>query len=929
LGSNRWDDNTVQYTYAQGGGLPNTTETNRIQVIPADGTLDSWYMELSAAPGSGDTRVFTLLINGNPSALQLTFGASDTSKSTSATVAVSAGDIITLKSDYTGAAVERTYCAWGIGWVPDVKGEYILMGGTSIDPGAGLRYTVLNGYHTWSTTESLRRSMLNEVEARAIYAEVTVAPSVGTSRAYGLMDDGGLTALNATITAGNTDANASGTVSVADESEASIRTLVSGSPPSASSGWGLALYYAPTSLSHQEDLYAKFTVSINENLFSKFEVQHTSTKDLYAKFEVNDIFVQQLFAKLLVRNAGTGDLYADFFARNYEYKNLFSKAVIRHSFTLDQMSKFVVRKTGVFDLYSKALITRVGTAELFSEFIVSPHASTDLYAKLTVRQPESKDLFARFGVRLDGTPLNLYSKFIVTHAWTVASSTASTLTAEIFQRQTFYALGRHWYFYNKDDTIVLRTSLDGRTWSAFEDIFVHHFSDGFSMWLEDDSYFHWGGGENIAGINEGVFYQRFQIHADGSITPTSQRITVVPGSLTWAPNEPTIILDSEGYPWITYQYNNGSDDYRWYVIRGTKNDGTWSDGTETPEEMSDAHSYQWNGQMVPLHGRLIYFILSDANNQNVKGRIWNGSSWENWEDLGFTIAGTGYLSAVSVGSDVYIAYVQGNDIKFIKRTWGQGWGSPVTVYDASLQLPSITMTRGDVPGHFHIFWVPGTNSPIPDHISYSNSTDDGQNWSAPVDYIDESERGVQGLGGQLNAAYQQGADKIPFQYTRPGPPASGLYEARYSFLDGLPEYQTDDLFATFRLRTGAEDLYSRFKIEPHRNLFCEFTVRHEKYVRRKVFCQFTVRHAATQDLHAEFFLIRAVGPTDLAAEFFLNQYNLTSDLYNRFYIRAEIDPQYLDIKPDFPGEILPDPPTAPEMQTIRKPARRRRKNWLR
>ena len=128
----------------------------------------------------------------------------------------------------------------------------------------------------------------------------------------------------------------------------------------------------------------------------------------------------------------------------------------------------------------------------------------------------------------------------------------------------------------------------------------------------------------------------------------------------------------------------------------------------------------------------------------------------------------------------------------------------------------------------------------------------------------------------------------------------------------------------------AENLYAFFEVYPVADLFCEFTVRQEKYVRRRVYCKFEVRHTASLDLHAEFFLIRAVGPTDLFAEFFLNQYNQTSDLYNRFYIRAEIDPQYLDIKPDeLRMDIQPDPPDAPLMQPIIKPARRRRRNWLR
>jgi len=93
--------NSTSYWAITGGAAPNATENARVVVMPCAGTLKNLYIRIGAAQSSGGTMVFTLRKNAADTAITVTFANADgsnvTKSDTANSVAVNAGDTITIK----------------------------------------------------------------------------------------------------------------------------------------------------------------------------------------------------------------------------------------------------------------------------------------------------------------------------------------------------------------------------------------------------------------------------------------------------------------------------------------------------------------------------------------------------------------------------------------------------------------------------------------------------------------------------------------------------------------------------------------------------------------------------------------------------------------------------------------------------------------
>ncbi len=93
--------NSTSYWAITGGAAPNATENSRVVVMPCAGTLKNFYVRIGAAQSSGGTMVFTLRKNAADTAITVTFanadGSNTTKSDTANSVAVNAGDTITIK----------------------------------------------------------------------------------------------------------------------------------------------------------------------------------------------------------------------------------------------------------------------------------------------------------------------------------------------------------------------------------------------------------------------------------------------------------------------------------------------------------------------------------------------------------------------------------------------------------------------------------------------------------------------------------------------------------------------------------------------------------------------------------------------------------------------------------------------------------------
>jgi hypothetical protein len=110
---NTLSTSATEYLPPSGQGSPNTDETSRRQIVAEDCFISGFRVQLSAAPGTGATRTFTIRKNGADTALSVTFGATDTVKENLQNwVYFAKGDVITISSTLTGtpAAAYAQYC---------------------------------------------------------------------------------------------------------------------------------------------------------------------------------------------------------------------------------------------------------------------------------------------------------------------------------------------------------------------------------------------------------------------------------------------------------------------------------------------------------------------------------------------------------------------------------------------------------------------------------------------------------------------------------------------------------------------------------------------------------------------------------------------------------------------------------------------------
>lgn len=119
----------TEYTWLAGGTVWGTLETEYGQLVSTPGTLDKLIVKLDGVAGAGKTWTFTIMKNGNPTALTCSIGGdTDTEgEDTSHTVSVSAGDRLTLRSTSSGSPTARN-ATWCFGFFGNIAKESLFMG---------------------------------------------------------------------------------------------------------------------------------------------------------------------------------------------------------------------------------------------------------------------------------------------------------------------------------------------------------------------------------------------------------------------------------------------------------------------------------------------------------------------------------------------------------------------------------------------------------------------------------------------------------------------------------------------------------------------------------------------------------------------------------------------------------------------------------
>ena len=280
-----------------------------------------------------------------------------------------------------------------------------------------------------------------------------------------------------------------------------------------------------------------------------------------------------------------------------------------------------------------------------------------------------------------------------------SSNTAAAITAN-YQRKTFYANSYHWIFYSNGTHILYTNSRDGSNWKPAAVVRNGVSSSGISIWYDGNvsvSYAYASGnpGEPVVFRAGLVANDEIQWRPEQTASAGKTNHEYYNGFCT---------TDSLGNPWVSYidDYDGGHSSY---AVKATSKDGTtWSNPVRIAEPIYMA-TY-WRTSLLPLNNGEVYAIVASQN--GVKGRLWDGNSWQEEE----TITTTGLqqdfgYSAISDTGDVHLVLLENQtyNILYFNRTPEQGCSSPVTVQenqDAS-SLPILTEDKST--RNLYCFWI--------------------------------------------------------------------------------------------------------------------------------------------------------------------------------------------------------------------------------
>ncbi len=207
-------NSAITYNSIATGYQPWPTENQIYKLVTADGKIKKLRVELlDGAPGGGTSYDFTLMVNGNPTALTLEIADAATSNSNTVNeVAVSAGDTVSLRCSPTNTPTARRP-VWTSVFEGDNANESLIMGGTvnalnktTIEYGQ-----VMGGATLWNVTENDHRQVIpTSGTIKDFYVKLNIDPGTAPDAYRFTVRLNGATvaqSLIVTITANDTTGN--------------------------------------------------------------------------------------------------------------------------------------------------------------------------------------------------------------------------------------------------------------------------------------------------------------------------------------------------------------------------------------------------------------------------------------------------------------------------------------------------------------------------------------------------------------------------------------------------------------------------------------------------------------------------------------------------------------------------------------------------
>ena len=208
---NTLDPTTTEYNSLVGGYSWESVEAYFTKLVSTDGVIKNLRVKLNDSPGAGKKYTFTLMINGNPSALTLEIADAATSGAdTTHEIDVVAGDTAYLRCAPTGTPTAR-YATWTSMFEGDTAKESLIMGGSiSSLSSTSTEYAQVMGAHTGYTTNenNFRQVVPTAGTIKNLYVKLTADPGTSPDAyRFTLRKGGASQTLTVTITADNTTGN--------------------------------------------------------------------------------------------------------------------------------------------------------------------------------------------------------------------------------------------------------------------------------------------------------------------------------------------------------------------------------------------------------------------------------------------------------------------------------------------------------------------------------------------------------------------------------------------------------------------------------------------------------------------------------------------------------------------------------------------------
>jgi len=241
--------------------------------------------------------------------------------------------------------------------------------------------------------------------------------------------------------------------------------------------------------------------------------------------------------------------------------------------------------------------------------------------------------------------------------------------------------------------------------------------------------------------------------------------------------QPTIAVDSDGYPWIGFGRYNINHVF-FYVAKGNANNGTWAFHLCAIRKLSTFKDLA-NKQVCPvsLTGGKMLIIYGTLDPWS---QYWDGVSWGSEKIIGATyLRHEVAFSAIADGDTVHYVYLDYYTLDIRHRKWTPDvWAAVATIHTATTKTTFPVLSLGEAAETLYCFY--GTKTTVSgltaEHIYYRKYS--AGVWGPLVDWIDESIELLTGAD-RLTCYYKAYENKIGLVYmTKTASP----FNVRFAFL---------------------------------------------------------------------------------------------------------------------------------------------------